>query len=64
MADRPVIAIVDDEPAALAAMLDALNRRFGAPPSAAVPAIAIHQPDPGSYDHLLAGAWTVRQDTA
>ena len=30
MADRPVIVIVDDEPAALAAMLDALNRRFGA----------------------------------
>jgi thioredoxin reductase (NADPH) len=30
MADRPVIAIVDDEPTALAAMLDALNRRFGA----------------------------------
>jgi thioredoxin reductase (NADPH) len=30
MAERPVIVIVDDEPAALAAMLDALNRRFGA----------------------------------
>ncbi len=30
MADRPVIVIVDDEPTALAAMLDALNRRFGA----------------------------------
>ncbi len=30
MADRPVILIVDDEPAALAAMLDALTRRFGA----------------------------------
>jgi thioredoxin reductase (NADPH) len=30
MADRPVIVIVDDEPAALAGMLDALNRRFGA----------------------------------
>ena len=30
MADRPVILIVDDEPAALAGMLDALNRRFGA----------------------------------
>ena len=30
MADRPVIVIVDDEPNALAGMLDALNRRFGA----------------------------------
>ena len=30
MAERPVIAIVDDEPTALASMLDALNRRFGA----------------------------------
>ena len=30
MADRPVIVIVDDEPTALAGMLDALNRRFGA----------------------------------
>lgn len=29
MADRPVIMVVDDEPAALAAMLDALTRRFG-----------------------------------
>ena len=30
MAERPVIMVVDDEPAALAAMLDALTRRFGA----------------------------------
>jgi thioredoxin reductase (NADPH) len=30
VADRPVIMVVDDEPAALAAMLDALTRRFGA----------------------------------
>lgn len=30
MAERPVIVVVDDEPAALAAMLDALTRRFGA----------------------------------
>ncbi|HTP50075.1 MAG TPA: FAD-dependent oxidoreductase [Anaeromyxobacteraceae bacterium] len=30
MADRPVIVIVDDEPGALAAMLNALTRRFGA----------------------------------
>jgi thioredoxin reductase (NADPH) len=30
MADRPVIVIVDDEPPALASMLDALTRRFGA----------------------------------
>jgi thioredoxin reductase (NADPH) len=30
MPDRPIIAVVDDEPAALAAMLDALTRRFGA----------------------------------
>ena len=29
MADRPAIYIVDDEPVALAAMLDALARRFG-----------------------------------
>ena len=29
MAERPVIVIVDDEPDALAAMLDALTRRFG-----------------------------------
>jgi thioredoxin reductase (NADPH) len=29
MAERPVIMVVDDEPAALAAMLDALTRRFG-----------------------------------
>ena len=29
MADRPAICIVDDEPEALAAMLDALTRRFG-----------------------------------
>ena len=30
LADRPVIVIVDDDPAALAGMLDALTRRFGA----------------------------------
>ena len=30
MADRPIIVIVDDEPTALAGLLDALNRRFGA----------------------------------
>lgn len=30
MGDRPVIVIVDDEPTALAGMLDALSRRFGA----------------------------------
>jgi thioredoxin reductase (NADPH) len=30
MPDRPAIVIVDDEPAALAAMLDAVTRRFGA----------------------------------
>lgn len=30
MAERPVIVVVDDEPAALTAMLDALTRRFGA----------------------------------
>jgi thioredoxin reductase (NADPH) len=30
MADRPAIVIVDDEPTALAGMLDALTRRFGA----------------------------------
>ena len=29
MAERPVIMVVDDEPAALAAILDALTRRFG-----------------------------------
>lgn len=29
MAERPVILLVDDEPAALASMLDALTRRFG-----------------------------------
>ena len=29
MAERPVIVIVDDEPTDLAAMLDALTRRFG-----------------------------------
>ena len=29
MAERPVIMVVDDEPDALAAMLDALTRRFG-----------------------------------
>jgi thioredoxin reductase (NADPH) len=30
MVDRPAIVVVDDEPTALAAMLDALTRRFGA----------------------------------
>jgi thioredoxin reductase (NADPH) len=30
MAERPAIVVVDDEPAALEAMLDALTRRFGA----------------------------------
>lgn len=30
MTERPVIMVIDDEPAALAAMLDALTRRFGA----------------------------------
>jgi thioredoxin reductase (NADPH) len=30
MAERPAIVVLDDEPAALAAMLDALTRRFGA----------------------------------
>src|SRR5687767_1296191 len=29
MADRPVIMVIDDEPNELAAMLDALTRRFG-----------------------------------
>jgi thioredoxin reductase (NADPH) len=29
MAERPVIVVVDDEPDALSAMLDALTRRFG-----------------------------------
>lgn len=29
MAERPLIVVVDDEPSALAAMLDALTRRFG-----------------------------------
>jgi thioredoxin reductase (NADPH) len=29
MAERPIIMIVDDEPDTLAAMLDALTRRFG-----------------------------------
>jgi CheY-like chemotaxis protein len=29
MAERPVILVVDDEPAGLATMLDALTRRFG-----------------------------------
>jgi thioredoxin reductase (NADPH) len=29
MAERPVIMVVDDEPAVLAAMLDAITRRFG-----------------------------------
>ena len=30
MGDRPVIVVVDDEPTALAGLLDALSRRFGA----------------------------------
>lgn len=29
MVERPIIIVVDDEPDALAAMLDALTRRFG-----------------------------------
>ena len=30
MLERPVIAIVEDDPSILGALLDALNRRFGA----------------------------------
>ena len=30
MADKPVIVLVDDEPSALALLLEAVQRRFGA----------------------------------
>ena len=43
MAERAAIVVVDDEPAALADMLDALTRRFGAD-YRVLPSISPHLP--------------------
>jgi thioredoxin reductase (NADPH) len=65
MPDRPAILIVDDEPPALASMLDALTRRFGGDyrvephlsPHAALNAIARLQADDEEIALVIADQW-------
>jgi len=65
MPDRPAILIVDDEPPALASMLDALTRRFGGDyrvephlsPHAALDAIARLQADDEEIALVIADQW-------
>lgn len=65
MPDRPAILVVDDEPPALAAMLDALTRRFGGDyrvephlsPHAALDAIARLQADDEEIALVIADQW-------
>jgi thioredoxin reductase (NADPH) len=65
MPDRPAILVVDDEPPALAAMLDALTRRFGGDyrvephlsPHAALDAIARLKADDEEIALVIADQW-------
>ena len=65
MAERPAIVIVDDEPAALAAMLDALTRRFGQDyrvvpnqlASAAIDAVSKMKADGDEIALIIADQW-------
>lgn len=65
MPDRPTILIVDDEPAALASMLDALTRRFGGDyriephlsPRAALDAVQRHKADGEEIALVIADQW-------
>jgi thioredoxin reductase (NADPH) len=65
MPDRPAILVVDDEPPALASMLDALTRRFGGDyrvephlsPHAALDAIARLQADDEEIALVIADQW-------
>ncbi|MBW8305667.1 MAG: FAD-dependent oxidoreductase [Thiobacillus sp.] len=65
MPERPSILIVDDEPAALASMLDALTRRFGGDyrvepylsPQAALDAVSRHKADGEEIALVIADQW-------
>jgi thioredoxin reductase (NADPH) len=65
MTQRPAIIIVDDEPAALAAMLNALTRRFGADydivphlsASTALEAVSTMKKDGGELALVIADQW-------
>ena len=65
MPERPAILIVDDEPTALAAMLDALTRRFGGDyrvephlsAQAALDAISRHKTDGEEIALVIADQW-------
>ena len=65
MTERPAILIVDDEPTALAAMLDALTRRFGGDyrvephlsAQAALDAISRHKTDGEEIALVIADQW-------
>ena len=65
MLDRPTILVVDDEPNALASMLDALTRRFGGDyrvephlsPQSALDAVARHKADGEEIALVIADQW-------
>jgi len=65
MLDRPTILVVDDEPAALASMLDALTRRFGGDyrvephlsPHTALDAVARIKADGNEIVLVIADQW-------
>jgi thioredoxin reductase (NADPH) len=65
MLDRPSILIVDDEPAALASMLDALTRRFGGDyrvephltAQSALDSVARHKADGDEIALVIADQW-------
>ncbi|MGA7799526.1 MAG: hypothetical protein WCC36_01830 [Gammaproteobacteria bacterium] len=65
MAERSVIPAVDDEPATLAAMLDALTRRFGGDyrvephlsPRTALQAVTRLKEDGGEIALVIADQW-------
>ena len=65
MLDRPTILAVDDEPAALAAMLDALTRRFGGDyriephlsAHAALDAVSRHKADGEEIALVISDQW-------
>jgi thioredoxin reductase (NADPH) len=65
MSERPTILVVDDEPAALASMLDALTRRFGGDyrvephlsAHAALDAVSRHKADGEEIALVIADQW-------
>jgi len=65
MLDRPTIMVVDDEPTALASMLDALTRRFGGDyriephlsPQSALDAVARHKADGEEIALVISDQW-------